>query len=206
MQAQRRSAVHSSYFNSLLQAFEYEGAHIVKALFLLWVYRHVCVVPYADGAGYCRGKALASAGLVYIPPREILTFPAQSTLSPAFLSGGRLQVTVNHEDLKQQTCGGERKWASRLSAFSSSSYVSLHFFCHSLSMLVVGEGYVQCWSSCDLARESSEQTVCAVPPCFSPYAKASTHCAQLYLGNNTPQETETLTQIYVAVIGDVPQT
>lgn len=49
-------------------------------------------------------------------------------------------------------------------------------------MLEVGEGYVQCWSSCDLAGESSEQTVCAVPPCYSLaiYVIGSTHYSRLY--------------------------
>lgn len=54
-----------------------------------------------------QGKALASAVVVHFPP-EILTFTAQPTFSPAFLSGGSLQVTVTLRGLKQQS-GGKRK-------------------------------------------------------------------------------------------------
>lgn len=64
----------------------------------------VCVVLYAEGLANAGESPGLSCCCTY-SPREILTFPAQPTFSPAFLSGGSLQVTVTRWDLEQQSWG-----------------------------------------------------------------------------------------------------
>lgn len=46
--------------------------------------------------------------------REILTFPAQPTFAPAFLSAGSVQFSVAFEDSKQQSLEKRKEWASHL--------------------------------------------------------------------------------------------
>lgn len=94
------------------------------------------------------------------PPREILTFPAQPTFCPAFLSGESL------EELKQQSWEKKRQWASRLLPSASSSSIRLHFFL-SFPQHIGGGGGVRIVLELMWSGESSKQKVCAVPPCYT---------------------------------------
>lgn len=100
------------------------------------------------------------------PPRETLTFPAQTTFCPVFISGGE----EGQEKLKQAVGKFKKKKAPVDTLPSSLLPRSVSFFfppCPSRGILAVGEGWVECWSSCDLARrvKQARHSVCRVPPC-----------------------------------------
>lgn len=90
----------------------------------------MCVVLYRVGGwGVMQGKALASAVVVHFPPERSSLSLHQPTFSPAFLSGGSLQVTVTRYNLKQQSKRERRKVGLPLLPSSPPlPRSSLHFF------------------------------------------------------------------------------
>lgn len=134
----------------------------MKVLCSPWIY---CCVYSVIGRGG-RANVGESPGLnccyTSPPTREILTFPAQRTLCPAFLSGGMKPMGLNKD--------------SSTPAFSSSSVCPL-------SVLASGYGWrgrgAYSFGTQVIWHESSRQTVCAVPPiCTLTFEKTETRCKQ----------------------------
>lgn len=128
----------------------WRGPEIVKALCQLWIYWHVCAVLYAEGDGLVGYRGKPWPQLLYILSWRDSHFPCTANSLSCF-------------PLWREPQGGaNRKTVGLLlpspPLLQSGSF--LIFF--SLSMLVVGEGCLWCWSSCDLARRVKQvDSVCS---------------------------------------------
>lgn len=116
-----------------------------------------CVCSTIRRGGWANvGKSPGLSCCCTSPPREILTFPAQPTFCPAFLSAESL------EELKQQSWEKDSRPPAFCLLFLDPSPFFLSFPQH-----IGGGGGVRIVLELMWSGESSKQKVCAVPPCYT---------------------------------------